>query len=216
MKRLIIICEGQTEQEFCNQLLAPYIQLTLHAPLIKKSNGGIVGWKSLKKEIEHYLISERDTYITTLIDYYGITDKHEFPNWETGTMVVDKTERMNVLEEGMRLDIAEEYRHRFLPYIQLHEFEGLLFNDIQVFYEQIPQEELIGEEELKATFNEFPNPEMINNSPETSPSHRLERIIKGYNKVVYGCCLAEAIGLEKIRNKSPRFNQWIENLETIR
>ncbi len=56
---------------------------------------------------------------------------------------------------------------------------------------------------------------MINNSKATSPAHRLERIIKGYNKVVYGDILSEAIGLNRIREKSPRFNSWITRLENI-
>jgi hypothetical protein len=56
---------------------------------------------------------------------------------------------------------------------------------------------------------------MINDVKVTSPSHRLGRIIKGYHKVVYGNILAEAIGLEKIRRKSPRFNQWLEKIESI-
>ena len=54
---------------------------------------------------------------------------------------------------------------------------------------------------------------MINNSKENSPGHRLERIIKGYDKIVYGNCLAEAIGISKMREKSPRFNRWIAKLE---
>jgi len=33
-------------------------------------------------------------------------------------------------------------------------------------------------------FAEYNNPEMINNSKENSPGHRLERIIKGYDKIV--------------------------------
>ena len=37
----------------------------------------------------------------------------------------------------------------------------------------------------------------------------------GYNKVVYGDILSEAIGLERIREKSPRFHQWITCLENI-
>ena len=99
-----------------------------------------------------------------------------------------------------------------MPYIQLHEFEGLLFNNKEVFYNQIAAEELVGKDELESVFNDFDNPEMINNSVETSPSHRLERIIKGYNKIVYGVCLAEAIGLARIREKSPRFNRWLDIL----
>ncbi|MCG9911486.1 MAG: DUF4276 family protein [Flavobacteriales bacterium] len=53
---------------------------------------------------------------------------------------------------------------------------------------------------------------MINDNPTTSPSHRLSRIVKGYNKVVYGDILAEAIGLHRIRQKSPRFNAWVGRL----
>ena len=101
-----------------------------------------------------------------------------------------------------------------MPYRHRPEFEGLLFTDIQVFYDQVPKNELVGETELKQTFADFNNPEMINDGVETSPSHRLERIISGYDKVVYGCCLAEAIGLNKMRQKSPRFDNWLKRLET--
>ena len=42
--------------------------------------------------------------------------------------------------------------------------------------------------------------------------HGLKRIIKGYNKTLYGHYFAEAIGVDQIRAKSPRFNQWIEKI----
>jgi hypothetical protein len=112
-------------------------------------------------------------------------------------------------------DIAPKLQRRFIPYLQLHEFEGLLFNDIDVIYSQIPAAEIVGEEELVKTFADYANPEMINNSKHTSPSHRLTRIIRGYNKVVYGDILAEAIGLTRIRAKSPRFNSWLETIEKL-
>ena len=70
-------------------------------------------------------------------------------------------------------------------------------------------------EELKQTAATFDNPEVINNSRETSPSHRLERIVRGYDKVVYGNYLAESIGLNKIRERCPRFNHWIESLAGV-
>jgi len=122
---------------------------------------------------------------------------------------------MEILERGMSIEIGDDYKHRYIPYIQLHEFEGLLFNEIEIFHEQIPADELVGIEELEATFRHFDNPELINDTKETSPSHRLERIIQGYNKIVYGNILADAIGLEKIRSKSPRFNDWIGKIEAI-
>lgn len=52
MKRIIIICEGHTEKEFCKTVLASYFQsknIYIQTPLIKKSKGGIVKWEELKK-----------------------------------------------------------------------------------------------------------------------------------------------------------------------
>lgn len=83
MKQLIIIGEGQTEQEFCNDVLCNYFlsrEIIVHNPTIKKTKGGIVAWKVLKKEIENYLFGSPSAFVTTLIDYYGITDKHGFPS----------------------------------------------------------------------------------------------------------------------------------------
>lgn len=177
--------------------------------------GGIVKWGILKKEIEIYL-REKDVFVTMLIDYYGLYSKYHFPGWEESSGIADKNNRMDFLEESMQNDIKESVRHRFIPYLQLHEFEGLLFNDINIFYEQVPKEELIDIAELKQTFKDYPdNPEMINNNPKTSPSHRLQRIISGYNKILYGHYFAEAIGLDRIRNKSPRFHEWMNLIEKI-
>ena len=116
---------------------------------------------------------------------------------------------MELLESAMQEDMDSDLRQRFFPYLQLHEFEGLLFNKIEIFHEQIPPDELVNNIELEDTFSNYSNPEMINNNRDTCPSRRLERIILGYNKVVYGNILAEAIGLERMREKSPRFNAWL-------
>ena len=177
--------------------------------------GGIVRWEILKKEIETYL-RENDVFVTMLIDYYGVYSKYHFPSWDQAQKISDKNARIDFLEKAMQNDINESVRNRFIPYMQLHEFEGLLFNEIEIFYEQVPKEELVGLTELKQTFKDYPdNPEMINSNPETSPSHRLERIISGYNKVLYGHYFAEAIGLNRIRNKSPRFNEWLRRIEDV-
>jgi hypothetical protein len=218
VKRIIIICEGQTEQVFCDSTLSPYFinnRCHIQAPTIKHTRGGIVKWEILKKQIETHLITDKDAFVTTLIDYYGLYQKHSFPDWELAEKASDKNERMDILENGMKFDIPEAFRYRFIPYMQLHEFEGLLFNDIDIFYQQIPSEYLVGVDELKQTFKDYENPEMINNNRETSPSRRLERIIFGYNKVVYGDILAEAIGLNRIRQKSPRFDTWLNILEKL-
>lgn len=218
MKRIIIICEGQTERDFCKEVLAPYLwqyEINLQAPRIKVSGGGIVKWSDLKKEIENYLKQSAAVFVSTFIDYYGLYEKYHFPKWKEGTQISKVNDRISFLEEAMREEIATSLNSRFIPYLQLHEFEALLFNDLQIFYQQVPSQDLVGVEELEKTFLEYPNPEMINSRKETSPSHRLKRIIAGYNKPLYGHYLAEAIGIERIRSKCPRFNNWVQTLITI-
>lgn len=218
MKRLIIIGEGQTEQEFCNDILSPYFaskDIYIQNPMIKKSNGGIVAWEYLKKEIEIYLKHDTSVYVTLLIDYYGLYEKFEYPGWYDSLTIVDKNERMTFLEKEMLDDIDQSYRNRFIPYIQVHEFEGLLFCNKEVFDESFDADEFLDYEFLDETINSFANPEMINNSKETAPSKRLEKIIAGYNKTVHGPLLTEEIGISNIMAKCPRFKFWIETLSKI-
>lgn len=71
MKRVIIICEGETEREFCQNVLASHLihhSIFIQAPLIKRSMGGTVKWIILKKEIETHL-REPNVIVSTFIDY---------------------------------------------------------------------------------------------------------------------------------------------------
>jgi hypothetical protein len=162
-----------------------------------------------------HLKQDQRAVVTTFIDYYGIKPKHLFPAWGLCMQIPDKSKRIDALEYAMQDDIQDSLRYRFIPYIQLHEFEGLLFNAIDVFDRNIPAENFNDREELERIIEKYPNPELINDTPENSPSHRLQRIIQGYNKAIDGPILASEIGLEHIRAKSPRFNKWIEALETL-
>ena len=218
MKRIIIVNEGQTEQEFCKDLLAPHFLLKnilIQHPTIKKTGGGIVAWETLKLQIETHLKQDSNAFVTTLIDYYGINGKLKFPKWEEAKEIVDKSERMTFLEAAMKALIDPKLSHRFIPYIQLHEFEGLLFSNIDVFTAQIAANKFRDFNELAQTIEDHPNPELINDGKTTAPSKRLERLIIGYNKPVYGAILADAIGLSRIRSKCPRFNSWLSILEGV-
>ena len=214
MKRIIIICEGETEQEFCDKILYPYF-LEKQIDVSFRNIEGIKKWNFFKKLIENELKEEKSAFLTTFIDFYGIQKGHSFPSWNESLSVADKNSRMDFLETKMKNDIDNQLNFRFIPYIQLHEFEGLLFNDIEIFYNVFTNNELVGKDELGDVFRDFSNPEMINDSKETAPSKRLLRIIPSYDKIVYGSILAENIGLQNIRNKCPRFNAWIEKLEII-
>lgn len=216
MKRLLIVCEGPTEQEFCNTVLAPEFikhDIIIGAPVIKHSQGGIAPWPVLKKQLINHLY-ESDLYVSMLIDYYGIKKHFNFPGWKESLDIEDKNERMHFLFLKMKEEFPAQLQSRFIPYIQLHEFEGLLFSDITVIQENFTTEE-VDINALQNAVNQSINPEMINNHPNTAPSKRLVKAINGYEKVLYGNFLAMSIGLEKIKEKCPLFNEWINKLLTI-
>jgi hypothetical protein len=129
--------------------------------------------------------------------------------------IADKEERMSFLEDAMLDDIDPKLRNRFVPYIQLHEFEALLFSEQEVFDNSFEKNEFLDYNYLVETIKKNSNPEMINDGNETAPSKRLAKIIKDYSKVVYGSMLTHDIGLDKIRSKCSRFNNWILKLENI-
>lgn len=218
MKRVIIICEGETEREFCTKILAPYYinkRIIIQSPLIKKSRGGIVKWDDLKREILCYLKNEPSAFVTTFIDYYGLQSNLKFPNWDESLKIQDKYDRLKFIEEGMIESISAENINKFIPYLQLHEFEALLFINKDIFYQQIPKVDLIGETELEEVFSQFRNPELINSTFENYPSKRITRIIYGYHKVLHGHYISEAIGLDRIIEKCPKFRNWINTIESI-
>ncbi len=217
MKRLVIICEGPTEQEFIRDVMFSYFSpkgIFIQTPLIKKSGGGIVPWKALKEQIIGHL-REGGSIVTTLIDYYGMPDRYNYPGWEESKTIVDRVERMIFLEEYMLNEIPDELRNRFIPYYQLHEFEGLLFNNLASFEATFAPSEFKDKVELIRILDQYPNPELINDHPDTAPSKRLDKLIEGYNKIVYGAILADTIGIVNLKAKSPRFNKWITQLENI-
>ena len=218
MARLIIVCEGQTEQEFCNDILQPHLiqfGIVVQNPTIKKTAGGIVNWASLKHQIETHLKQDPTAFVTTLIDFYGIHANHNYPNWLQANQHNNKNIGMDLMEQGMLASIPAQLQQKFIPYIQLHEFEGLLFCDINVFDNGFEENEFLDYNYLVQTLNDNQNPELINDSSITAPSKRLLKIIKDYSKITHGCLIAQDIGIIKIRAKCPRFNKWIDDLEHI-
>jgi hypothetical protein len=120
MRRIIVICEGQTEQRFCNQVLAAHFlgkNIVIHSLVISRSGGGIVSWPSLKRQIVENLNDSNRAVVTTFIDFYGIQDRHLFPHWEEAKQIADKNDRLTKLEQAMKADINEALNYKFVPYI---------------------------------------------------------------------------------------------------
>lgn len=215
MKKLIIICEGNTEFQFCQDVLRPYFKpkdIHIEYRLIAKSTGGIVKWEFLKSDIENYLKAEADVFVTTFIDLYGIQSQHKFP--EFNTVAANNLQRTINMEAGMKTDIDKSLVSRFIPYIQLHEFESLVFCSLDVLKTKFMPSEA-NFTELENIINSHATPEDINNSPITAPSKRLLKNITVYSKKLCSVSITKDIGMAELKNKCPHFNNWIEQLENI-
>lgn len=94
-----------------------------------------------------------------------------------------------------------------------YEFEGLLFS------EPAQLASSIGKPNLEADFGEirsqFSTPEWINDSPQTAPSKRIQRLFEGYDKPEHPLLAVLEIGLETIRRECLLFDVWIKRLETL-
>jgi hypothetical protein len=104
---------------------------------------------------------------------------------------------------------------RFIPYIQLHEFEALVMACLP-FLESLYEnhEQLNGLASLQIEVASL-QPEEINDSRDTSPSKRLLRYIPDYRKATDGPDAIYSAGLALVRNRCPRFDAWIKRLESL-
>jgi len=220
MKRVHCIVEGQTEVRVFYSILTPYIFLktgvSIEITPIKHSGGGIVKYSKLFPELRNHL-KESDKIVTTFFDYYGILEKHNFPKYKEAK-IDQKNAKIGVeiMEQGLKDDLASHgiVVNNFIPYIQLHEFEALLFSSNDGFDFQYDNEKVL--RELKAIAPRYETPEDINDSPVTAPSKRIIKILEKngeiYEKVIDGEAIATIIGIETIMEKCPRFKNWVETL----
>lgn len=209
-KRLYIVVEGQTEEEFVKALLAPFFQdmgiyvypLIIHTS--KGHKGGFVNYEHLRNDIGRLLKSQgQDVIVSMLVDFFRCP---ELPEKDIWSIIPNHVERVVEMEMAIKKDIND---WRFVPYIQLHEFEALLFSSDEGFKKYFSDREIL---ELQGIIESYENPEDINSSPEGAPSKRLLRIVPDYDKVVYGNIIALEIGLKLIVDRCPRFKAWIELL----
>lgn len=219
MKRLVIIVEGDAEESFINNVLSPYfnsigIYNYIQCYKIKHSNGGLSKYSHLKKDIVNTLY-ENDVVVSTLVDFYRIPS--DFPGYNESLSYDKHSDQVNYLESKIKEDIELTQNRVFenlVPYIQLHEFETFIFSDIMGVDALFDQSEYDRREFINIT-RQYENPEDINNGVNTAPSVRLKKIIKGYDKVLFGIEIIQNLGVDLILEKCPRFNSWIQNLIDI-
>lgn len=216
MKRLVIIVEGDTEESFVNDVMRPYFYSNgfynyIQCYKLKQSDGGISKYSHLKKDIIN-TIYESEVLVTTMIDFYRLPS--DFPGYQELESQLSHIEQVCLLEEALKANIEETQDRKFdnlIPFIQLHEFEALIFSSIEGFDTLFEKSE-IRYKEIKSIIDRYPNPEDINNGPNTAPSVRLIQLIPGYDKVLYGVGMLKNIGMNVVIDKCPHFREWIYKL----
>jgi hypothetical protein len=218
--RVYLVVEGPTEESFVNNVLAPILwtRRVYLNPLIigfPGHKGGNPTYARLKKDVLKQLKQDRLAYCSTILDLYGLGA--DFPGLPLPANLqnLDKVLR---IEQAVKADIVAEIPDlrpdvRFLPYIQLHEYEGLLFSEPAAFASGIAQPHLTPQ--FQTIRNAFATPEDINDNPNTAPSKQVLRIYPAYRKVLDGTLAAQSVGIERMRQECPHFRQWIEHLELL-
>jgi uncharacterized protein DUF4276 len=206
--RLHFVVEGQTEEAFVRDLLGPHLW-GFQVVSVVRSVDGISRYPKLKNDLLRWMREDRtaDARFTSMVDLYRLP--WEFPGRDAAQAIADPFGRVQALEDSFAADIADA---RFIPYIQLHEFEALLFSNPDSFAVRFPERAALIQE-LHAIRIEFSSPEHIDD--DTPPSKRILAVFPDYDKVAVGPLVINHIGLERVRRECRHFHDWILRLEGL-
>lgn len=123
--------------------------------------------------------------ITTLLDFFRLPT--DFPGYTTDSLKL--------------LDIEEKVKEAIAKVMDVSCFG---FNIV------VDDEESL--HELQLIIDSYPTPEDINGGVEAAPSKRLMHISL-YEKTIDGEMILEALRIDDIRDRCPRFNKWMTKLE---
>lgn len=215
---IAISVEGQTEESFVKQILVPYfVQKNIFVePIIVKTKklashsfkGGTIPFEKAMKEITNLLTRKYDL-VTTFYDYYGL-HKEFIPK----NNLTDSYKIVELIEGKMASHVNNK---KFIPYIQLHEFESFLFiaPDVTINNLMDCKKTTVEQTINKALQQANNNPELVNNSPETAPSKRILKVYSSYQKIIDGTNICRELGVQKICERCPHFNSWISSIITL-
>jgi hypothetical protein len=218
-KRALILVEGQTEERFVKDVLAPtfvnrdlYFSPTILVTKRVKNGpnfkGGVTNFRKFQNDAQRLLNSAAGALVTTILDYYGLPT--DFPGMTSRPSGSPLT-RVAHVEQA----ILEKFGSpsNFIPFLALHEFEAWLFASpdelpkVMTEYDKQPQ--------FAAIRASFQNPEEIDERPQFAPSKRIEALFPAYKKNLHGPAVAGRIGLDRIRAECPHFASWLSRLEAF-
>lgn len=180
---------------------------------IRSTGGGLKSFRQLEMDLVKDL-HEHDAVVSTMVDLYALPV--DFPNYQEALRLADHQKRVvfleNSLKEYFQSKLDMNLSH-FVPNIQLHEFESLIFSSERGF--ELFDEKDLSLVEIKKILSMYPNPETINDGKETAPSKRLLRCVQGYNKILDGNAMIERIGFRTVMEKCPHFSAWVNQVVAV-
>jgi hypothetical protein len=214
MTRVYLLVEGQTEETFVRELLAPHyggMGLYLTPILVGTSpghKGGVVSYAKIKPQIERLCKQDGSAYVTTMFDLYALPGDFPGKSSVEWTRQRTGTDKANLIEVELTRDIN---RHNFIPYIQVHEFEALLFVKPKHFAKWA--DDVIANKfcAIAATTA----PEDINDHPASAPSKRILAAMPDYQKPFHGPLIACDTGLDAMRAACPHYAGWLDKLDRL-
>lgn len=219
MKELYVFCEGPTEQNFCKQVLQAHL-FPRHDGEVRPiriahsrrhgviHRGGVSRYSVMKNDIRNTLNQHKraSVYFTSMIDLYALPS--DFPSKADHQRNPDNPRPyVEALEAAFGQDIDDA---RFIPHLQLHEYETLLFANVESFgysFDECDQEI----EQLRQIVESFASVEHINDGPQTAPSKRIIDILPSYEglKTTAGPDIAAYTGVERLCESCPHFSDWL-------
>jgi hypothetical protein len=227
MKYLNIIVEGSSEEVFVNDVLVKHftsLNIFVSSRKIKTgwdrennkpAKGGLSKYIKFKNDVLRWIQADRNSpqyWYTSMLDLYAFPKDELSPYNATIQCISDPYLKIAALETAIARDINHP---KFIPYIQLHEFEAFLMVEPDRLISMYPNGQT-GINRLKRDIGSL-RPEEINESQQTAPSKRIIKYLPDYEgqKAQVGPLVAEDIGLTLLRDNCPHFNDWITKLENI-
>jgi hypothetical protein len=218
--RVNVVAEGQTEETFVRDLLTEFLAhrgayVAVRCVMTGRRRetiyrGGMTSYARARRDIQRWLHEDPSAHLTTLFDLYRLPG--DFPGLDQAKALHDPYARVQCIEADLAADIQHP---RFIPYIQLHEFESLLFSDVQIIDRTLSLYARSQLDVLQQIRAQFKTPEEINDGETSAPSKRLKCLYPGYDKVAFGPLIAQRIGLEALRRECPHFDGWVAQLEAL-
>ncbi|HMF33501.1 MAG TPA: DUF4276 family protein [Candidatus Lokiarchaeia archaeon] len=216
MSKIFILVEGPTEKFFIEQILMPWFDSyqIFMIPTILTTKRAADGtpykggndYSKIKKDLNSLLKDPSSIAVTTMFDLFGLPNN--FPG-KTDCPHSNHYNHIMCLEEAFSYDISNP---KFIPYLQLHEFEAFLFADIATFADSFSKIRHL-HSKLQAIRVQFQSPEEINDV--NPPSRRIEELIPNYQKAVDGLNVIKKIGLDELRHQCLHFSEWCDKLQSI-